>query len=123
MTDKNALCETCGSNSVNCVGHYAYIKLVVPVFHIGYFKHTIAVLQAICKVCTFYDCSVDSDIMLCSYRLAPVCYWTNLTGDYIYGVSAEQTLKMSKDKHSQRLSIQWLGKSCIVHIVLQPTVP
>lgn len=49
-TDKNAFCETCGQSYVNCVGHYAYIKLVVPVFHIGYFKHTIAILQAICKV-------------------------------------------------------------------------
>lgn len=49
-TEKNAFCETCGLNSVDCVGHYAYIKLVVPVFHIGYFKHTIAILQAICKV-------------------------------------------------------------------------
>ncbi|KIK07595.1 hypothetical protein K443DRAFT_86774 [Laccaria amethystina LaAM-08-1] len=50
-TDKGAFCETCGQSSVNCVGHYAYIKLVVPVFHIGYFKHTISVLQAICKTC------------------------------------------------------------------------
>jgi DNA-directed RNA polymerase beta' subunit len=49
-TDKNAFCETCGQSYVNCVGHYAYIKLVVPVFHIGYFKHTISILQAICKV-------------------------------------------------------------------------
>lgn len=49
-TEKNAFCETCGLNSVECVGHYAYIKLVVPVFHIGYFKHTLAILQCICKV-------------------------------------------------------------------------
>ncbi|KII96076.1 hypothetical protein PLICRDRAFT_130272 [Plicaturopsis crispa FD-325 SS-3] len=50
-TEKNAFCETCGLSSVDCVGHYAYIKLVVPVFHIGYFKHTIAILQCICKTC------------------------------------------------------------------------
>ncbi|KAL0058555.1 DNA-directed RNA polymerase III subunit C1 (rpo31) [Marasmius tenuissimus] len=50
-TEKNAFCETCGHDSVNCVGHYAYIKLVVPVFHIGYFKHTIQILQCICKTC------------------------------------------------------------------------
>lgn len=49
-TEKGAFCETCGMTSVDCVGHYAYIKLVVPVFHIGYFKHTIAILQCICKV-------------------------------------------------------------------------
>ncbi|KAJ7896076.1 hypothetical protein B0H14DRAFT_2680328 [Mycena olivaceomarginata] len=50
-SDKNAYCETCGQSSVNCVGHYAYIKLAMPVFHIGFFKHTIAILQCICKTC------------------------------------------------------------------------
>ncbi|KAI0751657.1 beta and beta-prime subunits of DNA dependent RNA-polymerase [Daedaleopsis nitida] len=50
-TEKSAYCETCGLSSVDCVGHYAYIKLVVPVFHIGYFKHTIGILQCICKTC------------------------------------------------------------------------
>ena len=34
-----------------CVGHYAYIKLILPVFHIGYFKQTITMLQDICKTC------------------------------------------------------------------------
>ena len=52
--EKAAFCETCGLTSVDCVGHYAYIKLVVPVFHIGYFKHTIGVLQCICKVRFIY---------------------------------------------------------------------
>ncbi|KAI0268359.1 beta and beta-prime subunits of DNA dependent RNA-polymerase [Gloeopeniophorella convolvens] len=50
-SEKNAFCETCGLNAVDCVGHYAYIKLVVPVFHIGFFKHTIGILQCICKTC------------------------------------------------------------------------
>ncbi|EIW82038.1 beta and beta-prime subunits of DNA dependent RNA-polymerase [Coniophora puteana RWD-64-598 SS2] len=50
-TEKSAFCETCGLSSVDCVGHYAYIKLAVPVYHIGYFKHSIAILQAICKTC------------------------------------------------------------------------
>ncbi|KAF9051133.1 beta and beta-prime subunits of DNA dependent RNA-polymerase [Hymenopellis radicata] len=42
-SEKSSFCETCGESSVNCVGHYAYIKLVVP--------HTIDVLQSICKTC------------------------------------------------------------------------
>ncbi|KAI0052660.1 beta and beta-prime subunits of DNA dependent RNA-polymerase [Auriscalpium vulgare] len=50
-SEKGAFCETCGLSAVDCVGHYAYIKLVVPVFHIGYFKHTIGILQCICKTC------------------------------------------------------------------------
>jgi len=34
----------------DCVGDYSYIRLVLPVFHIGYFKMVIAMLQGICKV-------------------------------------------------------------------------
>ncbi|QRW01352.1 DNA-directed RNA polymerase III subunit C5 [Ceratobasidium sp. AG-Ba] len=49
--DKSASCETCGHQTALCVGHYAYIKLVLPVFHIGYFKHIIGILQDICKSC------------------------------------------------------------------------
>lgn len=49
-SDKAALCETCGQKMADCVGHYAYIRLVLPVFHIGYFKMVITMLQDICKV-------------------------------------------------------------------------
>lgn len=38
-TEKSAFCETCGQSPADCVGHYAYIKLILPVFHIGFFKH------------------------------------------------------------------------------------
>ncbi|KIY51353.1 beta and beta-prime subunits of DNA dependent RNA-polymerase [Fistulina hepatica ATCC 64428] len=50
-TEKSAFCETCGQTTADCVGHYAYIKLCVPVFHIGYFKHIVGILQCICKTC------------------------------------------------------------------------
>lgn len=45
-------CETCGLSQVDCVGHYGYIRLVLPVFHWGFFKHTVAILQVICKTCS-----------------------------------------------------------------------
>lgn len=70
-TEKSAFCETCGLNSVDCVGHYAYIKLVVPVFHIGYFKHTIGILQCICKVSLIY--STARPIVQLSSRHARGC--------------------------------------------------
>ncbi|KAL4062421.1 hypothetical protein V8B97DRAFT_2026819 [Scleroderma yunnanense] len=50
-SEKNAFCETCGMLAIDCVGHYACIKLVNPVFHIEYFKHMISILQHICKPC------------------------------------------------------------------------
>lgn len=34
----------------DCVGHFGYIDLELPVFHVGYFRTTIQVLQMICKV-------------------------------------------------------------------------
>lgn len=35
----------------DCAGHYGVVKLCLPVFHIGYFKTVITILQDICKGC------------------------------------------------------------------------
>lgn len=50
--DKRAVCDTCYSNLADCIGHFGYIKLRLPVFHIGYFKATLQILQMICKSCS-----------------------------------------------------------------------
>jgi len=52
VSDKVSTCETCGHRMADCVGHYGYIKLVLPVFHVGFFKHVISILQMICKSCS-----------------------------------------------------------------------
>ena len=36
----------------DCPGHFGNIKLALPVFHIGYFKHTVSILQVVCKECS-----------------------------------------------------------------------
>lgn len=36
----------------DCAGHFGYIQLELPVFHAGYFKHTLGILQCICKRCS-----------------------------------------------------------------------
>lgn len=36
----------------DCAGHFGYIQLELPVFHIGYMKHTLNILQSICKKCS-----------------------------------------------------------------------
>ncbi|CAH2094859.1 unnamed protein product [Euphydryas editha] len=48
---KDANCETCGLGLAECVGHYGYIDLALPVFHVGYFRSIITILQTICKNC------------------------------------------------------------------------
>ncbi|KAJ1909852.1 DNA-directed RNA polymerase III subunit C1 (rpo31), partial [Coemansia sp. S17] len=45
-------CATCGQHMSECVGHWGYISLCVPVFHFGYFKMTQTILQDICKTCS-----------------------------------------------------------------------
>ena len=52
ISDKFNACETCGMRMTDCPGHFGFIKLELPVLHIGYLKQTVAVLQCICKTCS-----------------------------------------------------------------------
>jgi DNA-directed RNA polymerase III subunit RPC1 len=52
VSDKYSTCATCKEKLNNCAGHYGYIRLALPVFHIGYIKHTLNILQCICKTCS-----------------------------------------------------------------------
>ncbi|KAL1915660.1 uncharacterized protein VTP21DRAFT_6419 [Calcarisporiella thermophila] len=51
-SDKGGFCETCGLKMAECVGHFGHIKLVLPAFHVGYFRAIIVILQNICKTCS-----------------------------------------------------------------------
>ena len=50
-SQKDKKCQTCGEDLSDCIGHYGYIDLELPVFHVGYFRSIIQVLQCICKTC------------------------------------------------------------------------
>ncbi|KMZ91389.1 DNA-directed RNA polymerase III largest subunit [Plasmodium vivax Mauritania I] len=63
----NSLCETCHRNFMNCSGHFGYIELNYPLFHVGYYKYIIYILYCICKVC--------SHILLTNEKLE---FYTNL---------------------------------------------
>ena len=49
-SQKDANCDMCGKSLADCIGHYGYIDLELPVFHVGYFKNIVTILQNICKV-------------------------------------------------------------------------
>ena len=51
-SQKGQNCQTCGENLTDCIGHFGYIDLELPVFHVGYFRSIINVLQSICKNCS-----------------------------------------------------------------------
>lgn len=48
---RGGLCGTCGEPHETCPGHFGVVNLELPVFHVGYFRHTQQVLQAVCKSC------------------------------------------------------------------------
>jgi len=52
MSSEDGTCGTCGKGLLECVGHFGYVDLELPVFHVGYFKAIITVLQSICKSCS-----------------------------------------------------------------------
>ncbi|GME87684.1 unnamed protein product [Ambrosiozyma monospora] len=52
VSGKFSECSTCHGDLSSCHGHFGHIKLALPVFHVGYFKATIQVLQTICKQCS-----------------------------------------------------------------------
>ena len=48
---RGGLCGTCGEPHESCPGHFGSVSLHLPVFHVGDFRHTQQVVQAVCKRC------------------------------------------------------------------------
>ncbi|CCE88859.1 Piso0_001648 [Millerozyma farinosa CBS 7064] len=51
ISSNSSECSTCHGNLASCHGHFGHIRLALPVFHVGYFKNIMSVLQSICKNC------------------------------------------------------------------------
>ncbi len=52
VNQKNKVCPTCNKILEYCPGHFGYIRLNLPIFHIGFFKKIIEILRLICKNCS-----------------------------------------------------------------------
>ena len=46
-----SICKTCNQNYDNCPGHFGFIKLNKPVFHIEYISECVNILNCICYNC------------------------------------------------------------------------
>ncbi|XP_005098920.1 DNA-directed RNA polymerase III subunit RPC1 [Aplysia californica] len=51
-SEKDNNCDTCGKVLAECTGHFGYIDLELPVYHVGHFRTTVTLLQMICKSCS-----------------------------------------------------------------------
>ena len=52
VASKSAQCKSCEKRLQDCNGHFGHFKLVLPVYHVGYFKKVIQILQSVCKDCS-----------------------------------------------------------------------
>jgi DNA-directed RNA polymerase III subunit RPC1 len=52
ISGKTDTCLTCNMGHKECNGHFGHVRLVLPAFHIGYFKRVIGILQVVCKECS-----------------------------------------------------------------------
>ncbi|KAI9173203.1 DNA-directed RNA polymerase III subunit C1 (rpo31) [Blastocladiella emersonii ATCC 22665] len=51
-SEKTGECNTCGQKLADCPGHFGHLRLVLPLFHVGFFRAIITTLQNICKTCS-----------------------------------------------------------------------
>jgi len=61
MSQFDLKCYTCEKEMNECIGHYGYIRLTFPIFHIGYINDVVSILQCICKV--------DYILLITNYKL------------------------------------------------------
>lgn len=61
VSGKRDTCATCGEQLQTCNGHFGHVRLVLPAFHVGYFKKIIQILQSICKACTLASEALDQN--------------------------------------------------------------
>eukprot|EP00918_Siedleckia_nematoides_P019258 GHVU01041037.1.p1 GENE.GHVU01041037.1~~GHVU01041037.1.p1 ORF type:complete len:480 (+),score=119.87 GHVU01041037.1:67-1440(+) len=45
-------CETCAGNVKSCPGHFGYINLHAPVYHVGFLTETLNALRSVCHNCS-----------------------------------------------------------------------
>ena len=50
--DSNVICETCEQRSSLCPGHFGYIELAAPVFHMHFISRILKLLKCICFRCS-----------------------------------------------------------------------
>uniref|UniRef100_A0A672Q099 DNA-directed RNA polymerase subunit n=1 Tax=Sinocyclocheilus grahami TaxID=75366 RepID=A0A672Q099_SINGR len=70
-SEKDRPCETCGKSLADCLGHYGYLDLELPCFHVGYFKAIIGILQMICKTCSHILLSKEEKLQFLDFLRRP----------------------------------------------------
>lgn len=51
-THKKGKCETCMGVMAECPGHFGYLELAKPMFHIGFMKTVLSIMRCVCFNCS-----------------------------------------------------------------------
>jgi DNA-directed RNA polymerase subunit A' len=51
VIDPGLRCKTCGGKLKECIGHFGFIELARPVYHIKYIDHILTFLRTTCREC------------------------------------------------------------------------
>ena len=85
-SQKGKNCHTCGEELADCIGHFGYIDLELPVFHVGYFRSIINVLQCICKTCGRSLLKPKYELITCSNEFCNYEIYKKKSRDFICSV-------------------------------------
>ena len=50
--DGKMKCETSTSSMAECPGHFGYLELAKPMFHIGFLKTVLSIMRCVCFNCS-----------------------------------------------------------------------
>uniref|UniRef100_A0A8C5HWX7 DNA-directed RNA polymerase subunit n=1 Tax=Gouania willdenowi TaxID=441366 RepID=A0A8C5HWX7_GOUWI len=79
-SEKDRPCLTCGKNLADCLGHYGYLDLELPCFHVGYFKAIIGILQMICKTCSSIMLTSEEKLLFMDHLKRPTLAYLQKRG-------------------------------------------
>jgi DNA-directed RNA polymerase II subunit RPB1 len=74
--DRKMKCETCTASMAECPGHFGYLELAKPMFHIGFLKTVLSIMRCVC-----FNCSkiLADEVLLMSFsRVVRECVLNNI---------------------------------------------
>lgn len=106
---RDHICATCNGDIMSCPGHFGYVELHTPVYHILFLKQVVKILQCICPSCrgplVKDECTKFSGLLdvskkkkRCDHCEAPVRKYEHTKLAITYTVAGEELKRMRADE-------------------------
>jgi len=69
--DRKVKCETCMANMAECPGHFGYLELAKPMYHVGFMKTVLSIMRCVC-----FNCSkiLADEVCRSLFRVSIACF-------------------------------------------------